>query len=113
VRSRASAKRATGTTSIPTPTITRGSRGVLSAASGFVERSRRRGSGRAGRGVVGEVTGECRDVRVEIGGSVVHRGGNFTEAGGDQLDLAFVVDDVARGVDPRHGRAARGVDDDL
>ncbi len=98
VRASASANRATGTTSIPTPTIM-GPRSGDAAAR------------RAGR-VVGQVPGERRHVRVEVGRGVVDRGRDLAEPGGDQLHLAVVVDDVAGRVDARRRRAPHRVDHD-
>src|ERR1700722_3669235 len=79
VRSSASAKRATGTTSIPTPTIIR-----------FAAASRCRRGGGTGRRVVGQVAGERRHVRVQVGGGVVDCGRDLAETGRDELDLPLV-----------------------
>ena len=73
-------------------------------------RRRSRGRRRCGarRRVVRQVSRERRHRWVEVCRRVVDRGGNLAETGGDQPNLALVVDDVAGRVNAGDRRRALG-----
>ena len=97
VRRSESANRSTGTTSIPTPTITQ---------VGDVRRRR-------ARCVIGQVARERRHRRVQEGRGVVDRRWPPLRTRWRSANLAVVVDDVAGRVDTGHRGAHPRVDHDL